>query len=398
MRVLFTNQPGSGMFNPLVPFARALQEAGHAVTFACADSFQPDVAAAGFASVPAGIDWRTDALSRTFPDAPPLGPQRAVYAGHLFRSISPRAMIPDLLTHAARWKPDLVVNGAAEPAGQVAAELLDLPHAVAGAIWFRPKREIVPSLDPLRHEFGLAPDPAGTRLYRYLALAPMPPSWVAQDEELPPTAHFIRPEPLDRPDAEAALSWFATLPPERPLVHATLGTTEVTQTPGLYEAILAGLVGEPANLVLGVGSHRDPAEFGPQPPHVRIVRYVPHGAFLPRCDLVLTHGGFGTITGCLAAGVPMVVIPVQGDQLRNARRCADLGVGRVVGPDERTPEVIRAAVRAVLAEPSYRRNAGELQDDLAALPGMEHAVALLEQLAAERRPLIATPTVSSATP
>lgn len=387
MRVLFTTQPGSGMFNPLVPFARVLQEAGHEVTFACAVSFQADVAATGFASVQAGIDWRTDELSRAFPDAPPPGPQRGAWAYHLFRSISPRAMIPDLLTHAAHWKPDLVVHGALEPAGQVAAELLDLPHAVAGAIWFRPQREIVPSLDPLRDEFGLAPDPAGTRLYRYLALAPMPPSWVAPDEELPPTAHFIRPEPLDRPGDEAALSWLATLPPERPLVHATLGTTEVTQTPGLYEAILSGLRDEPINLVMSVGSHRNPAEFGPQPAHVRIVRYVPHGAFLPRCDLVITHGGFGTITGCLAAGVPMVVIPVQGDQPRNARRCADLGAGRVVGPEERTPELIRSAVRAVLADPSYRQNAADLQDELAALPEIEHAVVLLEQLALERQPL-----------
>jgi len=39
---------------------------------------------------------------------------------------------------------------------------------------------------------------------------------------------------------------------------------------------------------------------------------------------------------CLSVGVPLVVIPVNGDQPRNARRCADLGVGRVVGPEERT--------------------------------------------------------------
>ena len=37
MRALFTTQPGSGMFNPLIPFARALADAGHAVAFACAD-------------------------------------------------------------------------------------------------------------------------------------------------------------------------------------------------------------------------------------------------------------------------------------------------------------------------------------------------------------------------
>ena len=163
----------------------------------------------------------------------------------------------------------------------------------------------------------------------------------------------------------------------------------MNRTPGLYEAILAGLRDEPLEQVVGIGRQRDPAAFGPQPPHVRIEQYVPHAALLPRCAAVVTHGGFGTIMGCLGVGVPLVVIPVNGDQPRNARRCADLGVGRVVEPDERTPEAIRAAVRAVLADPSYRSNAGRLRADMAALPGPEHAVALLERLAKEKQPIFA---------
>jgi len=60
MRVLFTTQPGSGMFNPLVPFARALADAGHDVAVGCADCFRPDVEASGFESFPVGLDWRND--------------------------------------------------------------------------------------------------------------------------------------------------------------------------------------------------------------------------------------------------------------------------------------------------------------------------------------------------
>ena len=249
---------------------------------------------------------------------------------------------------------------------------------------------IAAPLDAARRELGLAPDPAGGEVYRYLALAPMPPAWVAPDEEPPPTAHFIRPQALDSAAAGEAPDWLDALPRARPLVHATLGTTEVNRTPGLYEAILAGLAGEPIELVVGIGRQRDPAEFGPQPANVRIAQYLPHAALLPRCAVVVTHGGFGTIMGCLGVGVPMVVIPAQGDQPRNARRCADLGVGRVVGPDERTPEAIRAAVPAVLADPAYRRNAEGLRDAMAALPGMDHAIQLLERLAVEKRPMIAS--------
>ena len=77
----------------------------------------------------------------------------------------------------------------------------------------------------------------------------------------------------------------------------------------------------------------------------------------------------------------MVVIPLAGgDQAGNAERCAALGVARVVPADQRTPEVIRAAVRDVLGDPRYRENASRLQEQIQALPGPEHAVGLLEQL------------------
>ena len=123
--------------------------------------------------------------------------------------------------------------------------------------------------------------------------------------------------------------------------------------------------------------------------HVRIERYVDHGSLLPRCDVVLTHGGHGTLMACLSLGVPMVVLPVNADQPRNARRCADLGVARVVGPAERTPEAIRAATQAVLRDPSYRANAERVRDEIVAMPGLELAVELLERLARDRAPIIA---------
>ena len=80
MRVLFTTQPGSGMFNPLVPFAHALTRAGHTVAFASADCFRPDIEAVGFTAFPAGLDWRADTITEAFPDIPPPGPQRSRWA------------------------------------------------------------------------------------------------------------------------------------------------------------------------------------------------------------------------------------------------------------------------------------------------------------------------------
>jgi MGT family glycosyltransferase len=244
--------------------------------------------------------------------------------------------------------------------------------------------------DPLRLELGLASDPTMAQAHRYLLLAPMPQQWIAADERTPPTIHFVRPDPPVRGDEAALGSPSKQVPSRRPLVHATLGTTEANRTPGIYEAIIAGLREEPIDLLVAVGRTRDPAGFGPQPANVRIEGHVSHTELLPKCDVVVTHGGFGTIMGCLSAGVPMVILPVQGDQPRNARRCIDLGIGRTVGPDERTPAAIRAAVRAVLADPACKANAVRMQREIYSLPGLDHAVALLERLAIKGQPLFSS--------
>lgn len=262
MRVLFTTQPGVGHFHPLVPLARALLAAGHAVAVACAPSFAPLVEVAG--------------------------------------------------------------------------------------------------------------------------LTARPPAF--QGAPLPPTHHSFHTPVFDRSVAANAPAWAAgPLPP--PVVYATLGTAH--GAPTLLAAILAGMREVAGTLVLTVGGAVDQAALGPQPPHLHVERYVPQSLLFPRCDLVVAHGGSGTLVAALEHGLPLVLIPLMADQPENAARAAALGLGRVVGPDERTPEAISAAVRAVLADPAYRASARHVREELASLPGPEYAVALLERLARDKEPLLA---------
>ncbi len=114
---------------------------------------------------------------------------------------------------------------------------------------------------------------------------------------------------------------------------------------------------------------------------------MPQSLLFPRCDAVVCHGGTGTVMAVLGHGLPLVLAPVAADQPDNARRCEDLGVARVVPADGRTPEAFRDAVRAVLGDPNYRRNAGRLREEMAHQPGPEEAVGWLERLATEQRAL-----------
>jgi MGT family glycosyltransferase len=142
-------------------------------------------------------------------------------------------------------------------------------------------------------------------------------------------------------------------------------------------------------VVATVGSELDPAALGHAPANVRVERFVPQAEILPRASAVVCHGGSGSVLGALAHGLPLVLLPMGADQPQNAERCADLGAGLVLDVVTAAPDDVRDAVSEVLSEPGYRAAAERLRAELESLPGPEHAVALVERLAVERRPILA---------
>jgi UDP:flavonoid glycosyltransferase YjiC (YdhE family) len=302
-------------------------------------------------------------------------------------------MLPDLLTLGDTWRPDLVVWDNVAFAGAVAAEYWDVPHAsvkTTNLYGHYPDRvAILPPLEMLRASVRLPPDPTCAMQFRYLHFICEPPQFQDPNEIPPPTAHRLRRAIFDQSGTERLPTWVDDLP-RQPTIYATLGTDLSRQERGrsLFPIILEALHDEPCNLILTIGRENDPAQYGPQPGNVRIERYIPQSLILPHCDLVLSHCGSGTAMAALDVGIPMVNLPFIGaDQPENAARCAEMGVALTVPPEERRADGIRAAVRAVLATPHYRENAARARAAMAAMPGPEHAVTLLERLAVEKRPI-----------
>jgi MGT family glycosyltransferase len=274
----------------------------------------------------------------------------------------------------------------------LASELLDIPHARIEVLATHSarSRHTAMLLEPLQHlraRFGLPPRQIPELMDQYLVLSSFSASLSAGGSSAVPTTHRIRPLSVDSPDATLP-AWVDGVG-SRPLICVSLGTIfNVPRGREIFPKLLAGLRNIDAEIVLMVGHELDPADFGPQPAHIHVERFLPLGALLPCCSMVVFHGGSGTLAQALAHGLPMVILPLGADQPDNAVRCAQLGASRTFDQNELTPEQVREVVLDVLHTPSYRQSAERLRDELNSLPGPQFAVELLERLAREKAPVI----------
>lgn len=379
MRILFSFAGGSGHLEPLVPIARAARAAGHTVAIAGRANLMGAVAAAGFDAYSTGGRLTDDDVRVELRPVDAEREDRDLREGFADRLARARATAVGEL--ARTWRPDVLVCDETDFGAMIAAEVLGLPYAsvvvIAAGSFVRPQ-VVGERLQEVRAAFGLAPDPELVMLRRHLVLAPVPASFRDPGWPLPPTAHVIRPDPSGLAGQAAAPPWAAEL--TGPTVYFTLGTVFNVESGDLFGRVLAGLRELPVNLVVTVGRQIDPAELGPQPPRVRVERFIPQAAILPYCAGVVSHGGSGSVLGALAHGLPMVLAPMGADQPHNAEQAERLGVARVLDVMTATPADARDAVAAVLGDPAYRERATRVREEIDGLPDAAYAVDLLTAL------------------
>jgi MGT family glycosyltransferase len=164
----------------------------------------------------------------------------------------------------------------------------------------------------------------------------------------------------------------------RPLVILSLSSTFMAQERLLARAI-EGLGRVDARVLVTTGPTIDPASFS-APANTAVVRSAPHAQLFAQAAVVVTHAGMGTVTRALAAGVPLVCVPMGRDQLDVAARVVHRGAGlRLRGGAK--PDAIRAAVERLIREPSFRIAAGRIGASILADAAARRGVAELELLA-----------------
>lgn len=379
MRVLVTFAGGTGHFLPTLPYARGLRARGHTIRYACQKAMIDEVQAAGFAAEDTGGRTLLPSSERR-----PLAPvdrshEQQVVADFFIRRVgTERAARTAALMES--WRPDLVLRDEVDVGVGVAAEAAAVPCAdvvVIAAGGLLDVTRLQPPLTELRTRYGLPADHSPAGVHGQLTVDPVPPGLRDPADPLPACAVSVRPPILDE-DLTRAL---APSQPGRRSLYLTLGTVFAQESGDLFPRVLAGLHDLDADVLVTVGRGLDPAELGPQPPHIRIERFVPLGKALAGRDLVISHAGSGTVVAALALGLPSVLLPMGADQPWVAERSRALGACRVLDPLSCTPTTVRSTVVPLLEDCPERHAATDIARTASALPTTSEAVDLLEDLA-----------------
>lgn len=375
MKIMFSTSPGLGHSLSLVPLIWAARAAGHDVLVGSSGHSVPALGRAGLPVVdgyPQGDIGEVFGLHEQ--RAAAAGFEMVGFVGGLFGDLSDR--VADRFVEAARaWRPDLVVRSSLEYGGAVAAAALGVPavlyhlgQPVPAAI-----RDAVrghTGATAARHGVAQWPvDPAAT-------LDPMPASLLEPGAVTDRPIRFV---PYSGGDAVRP-GWMLAPPADRPRICVTLGT-EVPRWAGLgvLEDFVEAVRDRDVELVIGLGgASLDDIDL---PGNVVVQSWLPISEIAPTCAAVVHHGGAATMLTACAAGVPQICVPHGGDQFPIASVLAERGIGVTLDTSDVGAGAVNDALDRVLHDDDLRKAAGEVRDEVAAMPSPARTVALLEELA-----------------
>ncbi|MEV7086504.1 glycosyltransferase [Streptomyces sp. NPDC093085] len=377
MRILFSSTPAFGHLLPQLPLARAFRDRGDEVAVLTSASFGPLLAAEHLtlhAVGPEGPELLAEATRRSGASVAQDATPEVV--AEYFAGARVDLTADAAIAAAREFRPDLIVAESMDYVAPMVAAALKVPYADLAFGLLLPG-EFADAFDAAvesRHkERGLTVPPATWYL------DPCPELLLGPGWEPPHGRLALRPEAHRGPGASGAAPAPAAPPADgaRPRVLLSFGTHYAE--PAVLRPVVDALA-PTADLVVTLGLTATPADYGDGlAGRVEFAEFTPLAELLDGIDLVVTHGGSGTMLGTLSRGLPMVVVPQGADQFLNAGAVAGARAGVAVLPPA-GPEAVAEAVTEVLGRAEYRENARRAAEQIAAMPAPSEVA---ERLAAE---------------
>lgn len=168
---------------------------------------------------------------------------------------------------------------------------------------------------------------------------------------------------------------------QQPMIYASLGSVQNTKY-SVFHCIAAACEKLDVQLVIAHGGGLNAQAIKSLPGSPLVVKYAPQPDVLAHASLTITHAGMNTTLDSLSYGVPLVAIPITFEQPGTGARISSTGVGEVLSLSKLNTSSLRLAIKRVLSENSYRKNALRIQQSIPMGGGVKQAANIIEQVIA----------------
>ncbi len=400
MRITIPTIGSRGDVQPFIALAQGLIQAGHVVTLASHPVMKTLVESHGVTFAPIGPDINLAeeiSIIRRRARNTAIG----LIQGMRFGFDMLERSHEDILIQCR--KADLVVVPTAIAAGKNEAELLNLPYLSVTLMpwsipWSDPNRPIFKriaygAIDGLVHLITTRPL---NRIRRRQGLPPVGgEGFTSTRLNLVPVSPVVyAPNPLWEPRHRVVGYWFVKTPGEweppgdllsfldngPPPVLINLGAMSL----GNGDALESAELFVKSIQQVGVRAIIQGWEVGiaqlTLPPTIYAAGSLPHSWLLPHCAGLVHHGGFGTTSAGLRAGIPALVIPHIADQFYWGKLVHELGVGpQPIRRGQLGLERVVSSLNELLRNDKLAATAHRLGEQIRSENGVESAVKLIEE-------------------
>jgi MGT family glycosyltransferase len=394
---LFFNVPAHGHINPSLPLVTELVQRGHHITYVASEAFRTAIEATGAVFHPYA------SIHDDFFEANGLDgrhPQKVARA----LITTTEAILPEVLALAQQIQPDYLMYDGMCPWGSVAARILRLPAVVSlsllpfnspppSALFKNDMLSIVLSMVLTDFDKGLEANRRAQALAKQYNIKPLGPTEILNatgDLAISYTSAYFQPYPNTVSTTVRFIGRRLNDAPVNPtfsfehvggrrLIYVSLGTINNNDI-GFFKNCIDALAGTDNFVIMSTGKRVSPDAFGDLPANIAIYPWVPQLDVLRRASLFITHSGLGSVHDGLYFGVPLLLIPQQGEQRIIANRVVELGAGLLLKKQQTTAEALRANATRLLSEPNFKTQAIRIGDSFRAAGGATKGADEIETL------------------
>lgn len=416
--ILFAMIEGGGNVTPMLGLAKKLLKRGHSISILSEPCLEQTIKEAGASFIPFAKHFtRTDRKEDLFKDWNASKINNPVFKRVMF---GPASDVIDQCIEIIRTRSiDLLVVDVLIFPGIIAAEYLSIPKIIVfhmpeflpgpnrppGNMGLKPGKgffykfrdkllaklmiskfdEFKVTLNQKLDSLSLAPLKHTLDLFERadLRLIQTSKSFDVPIDPMPKNVRYIGPE-LDDPDWVSSKEWVTPWSGQdkKPLVIISFSSTFQNQAKAIQNSINA-LASLPVNGIVTLGPAMENQDFM-MPNNVVVMKSVKHSMLFPHANLVITHGGHGTIIRALSCGLPIICLPMGRDQGDNAIKVAIKGCGIKLSPKS-TPNRIQNAVKQILRDNQFEINAKKMQVEINKPGRIEEVIAEINGLVDKKK-------------